>query len=121
MSSIYNVTHKQDELNELIQKLKNFAVLNSMPMFLTCAVKNDDEETVYKTEILSPAGTNRVLTNNMFPDLVNVTNGASTYYITETSDQILDAIRTLPSENINGEYSEFTTSNIDEDDFYGED
>lgn len=118
--SIQFTTTNETELNELIQQLKTFAVIHSMPMFITCAIENNDDGTVYKTDALSPTATNRVLTDNKFTDLINVMNGASTYYISEKTDQILDAIRELPDEIVD-EYSEFTNSNISDEDFYGED
>ena len=115
----YNIHNKQDELNYLIQQLKTFAVMHSVPMFLTCAVENNDDETVYRTDALSPAATNRILKDNKFTDLINVMNGASTYYISENTDQILDAMKSF-SENESEEYSEFTSLVVDEDDFYSE-
>ena len=86
MSTQYT-TISHSELNELIHQLKSYAVVNNMPIFITCAIENNDNGTVYKTDSLTPAATGVVLTDNKFTDLINVMNGASTYYISEKTDR----------------------------------
>lgn len=113
----YDISNKKEELLELIQALKTFAVMYEVPMFITCAIKNNEEGTVYSTDSITPAATNKVLADNKFPDLINVMNGAHTHYVSENTDVILDVIRELPSE-ITSEYADLTSTDIDEDDFY---
>ena len=115
----FNINENLEELENLIQELKSFAVIHSMPMFITCAIENTNEGTVYKTDALSPAATNCVLTDNKFPNLINVMNGANTYYVSTETEMVLDAIRDLPSE-VTSEYADLTDEEFDEDDFYSE-
>lgn len=121
--SVYSLNSMAtEELNGIIQSLKEFAVLHSMPMFITCAVNSTEDETEYRTDVITPAATNRVLADNKFLNLINVMNGAETHYVSESTDIMLDAIRQLPEEIVDNEYSEFSSAyaDVDDDEFYGE-
>ncbi len=77
-----NEYDKSKEIKEcLIPKLKeleNICVSFEIPYFVSFAVKDTDTSTQYLTKSLTPASKNVILNNDIFPRLINVTNGFET-------------------------------------------
>lgn len=68
----------EEEVSKIVDNLKRVCVVRNIPMFLTLGIENTDEETIYKSEMLSPDAHGLELTDNIFPKLVNVLMGFDT-------------------------------------------
>lgn len=68
----------EEELKEKIQDLAKFCMFNKIPLFVTACVSNDETDTEYFSEMISPDVLNLKLTDNRFPKYVNVGLGFET-------------------------------------------
>ena len=116
----YNLSSVYDsELAEKIAEIRTICTMKNIPFFFAFAVKNNAKGTTYETDLLSAGAQSIELTDDKFPDLVNVMNGFGTYLKKpDTEDVLLDAIRELPEEIIQNDYASLLEDNEDEEDFY---
>lgn len=68
----------ETEVLKRVQELLRLCNKEQMPIFISVAVKNDEEGTEYKNEMYASATNNVFLTDDLFPNFVNVTNGFRT-------------------------------------------
>jgi hypothetical protein len=72
----FNKTKEYNKnLKEKVEEIKRICNNLDIPCFLTFCVKNNEMETVYQTEYLSPGQKQQYLKNNRFADYVNIING----------------------------------------------
>ena len=75
----FNKTKEYNKnLKEKVEDIKRICNNLDIPCFLTFCVKNNEKETVYQTEYLSPGQKQQNLKNNRFADYVNIINGFTT-------------------------------------------
>lgn len=68
----------ENEVLPIVEHLRMVCSKNEIPMFLTIAVKNDDNGTVYKNEMISAVSAGIHLKNEHLVNHVNVMNGFDT-------------------------------------------
>jgi len=68
----------EEEIVDLVFKLRSTCNRVGIPMFLSMCVKNDEHETVYKNEMVGAASTGIKLTDDKLVKFVNVLNGFDT-------------------------------------------
>ena len=79
MITEFNKTKEYNKnLKEKVEEIKRICNNLDIPCFLTFCVKNNEMETVYQTEYLSPGQKQQYLKNNRFADYVNIINGFTT-------------------------------------------
>ena len=66
------------EIEKKIFELLRLCNKEQLPIFISVAVKNDEEGTLYKNEMFASATNNIFLKDDFFPNFVNVTNGFRT-------------------------------------------
>ena len=68
----------ENEIEKKIYELLRLCNKEQLPVFVSVAVKNDEEGTLYKNEMFASATNNIFLKDDFFPNFVNVTNGFRT-------------------------------------------
>ena len=73
----------ETEIADLLFKLRAACNRNKMPMFVSVCVKNNDKESVYKSEMVGTVSSGIKLTDDKIVKFVNVLNGFETIPKTE--------------------------------------
>ena len=68
----------ETEIIKKVQELLRECNKEQIPVFISVAVKNDDEGTEYRNDMFASATNNIFLKDDFFPNFVNVTNGFRT-------------------------------------------
>ena len=68
----------ETEVVKKIQELLRICNKEQLPIFVSVAVKNDENGTEYKTDMFASATNDIFLKDDYFPNFVNVTNGFRT-------------------------------------------
>lgn len=68
----------EKEIMDLIAKLRIACNRNKIPMFVSVCVKNDEHNSIYKSEMIGTASAGRKLTDDKIIKFVNVLNGFET-------------------------------------------
>ena len=63
------------EIAPIVQSLKSACFKQGIPMFLSCAVRNENHDTEYISEMISPAQLEVALKNDRIAEMVKVLNG----------------------------------------------
>lgn len=66
-----------DEIIDLVTKLRIACNRNKMPMFVSICTKNNEKETVYKNEMVSAASSGIRLKDDKLVEFVKILNGFS--------------------------------------------
>lgn len=75
----FDKTHEyEDEILDLVTKLRIACNRNKVPMFVSVCVKNTDKETLYKNEMVSAVSSGIKLKDDKIVKFVNVLNGFDT-------------------------------------------
>lgn len=107
MITEFNKTKEYNKnLKEKVEEIKRICNNLDIPCFLTFCVKNNEMETVYQTEYLSPGQKQQYLKNNRFADYVNIINGFTT---TPYKEEDIFTTRLRPS------YFPFTEPSVEVD------
>lgn len=64
-----------DEIKELVKRIKLICLKEKIPMFMSFAVEDDGKGTVYKNEMISQELVNQKLSDDKISKLVNIMNG----------------------------------------------
>lgn len=117
----FNYTDKYyTEIDEKVKEIKTLCLMYKIPFFFAFAVENTNHSTKYVSELLSAGAQSLKLTDNKFPDLVNVMNGFGTY-LKNNDDVNLDVLREIPEEIIKSDYSSIgEEEDTSEDEYYGD-
>ena len=67
-----------DEIIDLVAKLRIACNRNKIPMFVSVCIKNDEKGSVYKNEMVGTASAGIKLTDDRIVKFVNVLNGFDT-------------------------------------------
>ena len=78
MDNFDQTTVFEEEIKKKVLDLKLLCIKHKIPFFVTFAVANDENDTLYKNDALIPKSSNIVLTNDLFPKHINVLNGFET-------------------------------------------
>lgn len=68
----------ESEVIDLVTKLRVVCNRNSIPMFVSVCIKNDEKGTTYKNEMVGAASSGIKLTDDKLVKFVNVLNGFDT-------------------------------------------
>ena len=79
MNSEYNKEHIFDsQLKELLDKIDIICRQEQIPYFFTCAIKNDEQDTKYHSEMLSTLKSDRILKNDIIAECLKLLRGYHT-------------------------------------------
>lgn len=70
-SSVY-----ESEIRPLVSKMHRICALNGIPMFVAVAVSGNEKETVYESDIVSPATRGIELRDDLFPEFLFLVNSS---------------------------------------------
>lgn len=68
----------EEEILDLVTKLRIACNRNKIPMFVSVCIKNNDKETVYKNDMVGAASSGIKLKDDKLVKFVNVLNGFNT-------------------------------------------
>lgn len=73
MNSEYNKEHIFDsQLKEMLDKIDIICRQEQIPYFFTCAIKNDEQDTKYHSEMLSTLKSDRILKNDIIAEMLEI-------------------------------------------------
>lgn len=70
----------KEEILPLLTEIKKKCNRNRVPFYFSACVKNNEQESIYKNDMLAAYSNNIFLHDDRFPDYVNVFNGMTTVY-----------------------------------------
>lgn len=82
----------EEQISELVERLRIVCNREQMPMFLTVCVANDKNETSYKNEMVGTKSSGLMLTDDKIIRHVNVLNGFHTVPLWEDEEIELETI-----------------------------
>lgn len=68
----------QAELKSKIEDIKLICAMHKLPMFITVCTKNNEEESIYMTEVVGSFSNGVQLKDDRIPKHINVMNGFDT-------------------------------------------
>ena len=80
----------EKNLQEMIKEMIKYCSANGIPIFISACIKNDEKESVYKSDMVSAASAGVHLTDDRFVRFVNVLNGFDTVPVKDTMEIDLD-------------------------------
>ncbi len=80
----------EEEITPLLRQVFLLCHQYGIPLFMTFAVGNDEEETTYRTQQISCINVDRKLTRNYIPRLIDVMNGFEIVPFRTDKDEDLD-------------------------------
>lgn len=94
--SVYDATKKyQTEIEPLVENIKKVCALNNIPFFFTCAVKNDEKETVYKNDGVLTGSFGINLKDDKFAPILGVINGGRVVFSENEDESLSEEINSL--------------------------
>ena len=92
MNSEYNKEHIYDsQLKELLDKIDIICRQEQIPYFFTCAIKNDEQDTKYHSEMLSTLKSDRILKNDIIAECLKLLRGYHTTLSANVSTSLKNA------------------------------
>ena len=92
MNSEYNKEHIFDsQLKELLDKIDIICRQEQIPYFFTCAIKNDEQDTKYHSEMLSTLKSDRILKNDIIAECLKLLRGYHTTLSANVSTSLKNA------------------------------
>ena len=84
MKQYFDKTKEYDsKLAGMIHELIKYCSVNGIPLFVSACIKNDEKESIYKSDMVSAASAGVKLTDDRLVRFVNVLNGFDTVPVAE--------------------------------------
>lgn len=113
--TVYNKRNVyKDILEKKVEELKKLCIREGVPMFVSFAIENNLERTVYQNDAIFPFDLDVKLKNNLYPLHLNVLNGFKTVLAEKRPIDIESSLTIMP-EDINEVNKQFESESVSDE------